>query len=95
MPAKKPAKTPPPAAVETNESLYPAIEGFIEKATAEEIADLFSPLKEGLTTLKGPRAEQAKKVGKAILKTEELLSYLLQVREKLEAERKDKPASRR
>ena len=94
MPAKKPAKTPPPAVVDY-EPLYPAIEGFIERATAEEIAELFSPLKEGLTTLKGPRADQAKKVGKAIQKTEELLSHLLQVREKLEADRKDKPASRR
>ncbi|MBS1152405.1 MAG: hypothetical protein H6Q89_4103 [Myxococcaceae bacterium] len=94
MPAKKPAKTPPPAAAD-NEPLYPAIEGFIERATAEEIAELFSPLKEGLSALKGPRADQAKKVGKAIAKTEELLSHLLQVREKLEAERKDKPAARR
>ena len=94
MPAKKTAKTPP-APVADNEPLYPAIEGFIERATAEEIAELFSPLKEGLSALKGPRADQAKKVGKAIQKTEELLSHLLQVRERLEAERKDKPASRR
>lgn len=92
-PAKKSAdKTPPPA---DNEPLYPAIEGFIEKATADEIADLFGPLKDGLTTLKGPRADQAKKVGKAIAKTEELLSHLLQVREKLEADRKGKPGARR
>ena len=88
MPAKKPAKTPPPPAAADNEPLYPAIEGFIERATAEEIAELFNPLKEGLSALKGPRADQAKKVGKAIQKTEELLSHLLQVREKLEAERK-------
>ena len=93
MPAKKPAKTPPPAA--EYEPLYPAIEGFIERATAEEIAELFGPLKAGLAALKGPRADQAKKVGKAIQKTEELLSHLLQVREKLEAARKDAPAARR
>lgn len=92
-PAKKSAeKTPPPA---DNEPLYPAIEGFIEKATAEEIGELFGPLKEGLSALKGPRADQAKKVGKAIARTEELLSHLLQVREKLEAERKGKPGARR
>lgn len=94
MPAKKPAQ-PPPAPVSDNEPLYPAIEGFIERATAEEIAELFSPLKAGLSALKGPRADQAKKVGKAIQKTEELLSHLLQVRERLEAERKGSPASRR
>ena len=59
-----PAKNqpPPPAA----EPLYPAIEGFIERATAEDIAALFDPLRDGLTALKGPKAEQAKKVGKAI-----------------------------
>lgn len=92
-PAKKSAeKTPPPA---DNEPLYPAIEGFIEKATAEEIDGLFAPVKEGLTALKGPRADQAKKVGKAIAKAEELLSHLLQVREKLEAERKGKGGARR
>lgn len=87
-----PAKNPPPPA---NEPLYPAIEGFIERATAEDIANLFSPLKEGLTGLKGPKAEQAKKVGKAIEKTQELLSHLLQVRERLESQRKEKGGSRR
>ncbi len=92
MPAKKPAPPPPEA---TNEPLYPAIEGFIENATAEEIAELFSPLKEGLSSLKGPRADQAKKVGKAIAKTQELLELLLQVREKLEADRQDKGGARR
>ena len=54
MPAKKPAKTPPPPAAADNEPLYPAIEGFIERATAEEIAELFNPLKEGLSALKRP-----------------------------------------
>jgi hypothetical protein len=89
-----PAKTPPtpPAA---NEPLYPAIEGFIERASVEDIAELFSPLKEGLAGLKGPKAEQGKKVGKAIEKTEELLSHLLQVRERLESERKGKGGSHR
>lgn len=92
-PAKKQTAQPPPPA--DNEPLYPAIEGFIEKATADEIAGLFGPLKDGLAGLKGPRADQAKKVGKAIQKTEELLSHLLQVREKLEADRKGKPGARR
>ena len=88
-----PAKNPPPPAA--NEPLYPAIEGFIERASADDIANLFDPLKEGLTGLKGPKAEQAKKVGKAIEKTQELLSHLLQVREKLESQRKEKGGSRR
>ena len=87
-----PAKNQPPPAAEP---LYPAIEGFIERATADDIAALFDPLREGLTGLKGPKADQAKKVGKAIEKTQELLSHLLQVREKLESQRKDKGGSRR
>ena len=48
-----------------------------------------------LGSLKGPKAEQGKKVGKAIERTEELLSYLLQVREKLEADRKGKGGKRK
>ena len=74
------------AAPET-ESLYPSIEAFIETATAEEIGSFFGSIKDGLGTLKGPRAENGKKVGKAIERTEELLTFLLQVREKIEQDR--------
>ncbi len=91
MPAKKPVKSAAAAPQTTAQYPaieYPAIEAFIERATAEQIADLFGSLKEGLTALKGPRADQGKKVGKAIQKTEELLSHLMQVREKLEDEQK-------
>ncbi len=81
---KKPTEAAPPP----TDSLYPSIEAFIEFATSDDIGALFAPIREGLGTLKGPRAEQGKKVSKAIDRTEELLSYLLQVREKIEAERK-------
>lgn len=81
MPARKEAA---PAI----DPIYPAIESYIENATADEVAALFQPLKAGLAELKGPKADQGKKIAKAIERTEELLSYLLQVREKLEAERK-------
>jgi hypothetical protein len=70
------------------EPLYPAIEGLIEKATAEEIEALFAQLKKDVADLKGPKAELGKKVARAVERTQELLSYLLQVREKLQAERK-------
>lgn len=83
MPARKEAA---PAV----DPIYPAIESYIEHATAGEVAALFEPLKTGLGELKGPKAEQGKKIAKAIERTEELLSYLLQVREKLEADRKGK-----
>lgn len=86
-------KKPPPTPAQ--EPLYPNIEGFAEKATAVEIAALFKPLKSGLGELKGPAAAQAKKISKAVERTEELLSHLLQVREKLEAERKGAAKGRR
>lgn len=70
------------------EPLYPAIEGLIEKASAEEIEELFAQLKKDLAGLKGPKAEQGKKAAKSVERTQELLSYLLQVREKIQAERK-------
>lgn len=73
-----------------SESLYPAIEGFIENASAEEVKGLYGDVREALGALKGPRAEAAKKAGKGISRAEELLSFLLQVREKIQAERKGK-----
>ncbi len=69
---------------------YPAIEALIEYATADEIASLFAPVTAALAELKGPRAEQGKKVAKAIEHTQGLLNHLIQVREKLEAGRKGK-----
>lgn len=78
------APTDPTPAAPPAESLYPVLEGFIETATAEEIDALFDSVKEGLASLKGPRAEYQKKVALAVSRTEELLRYLLQVREKLE-----------
>lgn len=74
---------------------YPVIEGFIETASSADIDGTFKDLKNQLAGLKGPRAEQAKKVGKAIERTEELLSYLMQVKEKLEADRKGRGGARK
>lgn len=67
---------------------YPALEGFIETASAQEVEALFTPIKEALAVLKGPRAEHAKKVGKGIARAEELLAFLVQVRESIQAGRK-------
>ncbi|MCC6334684.1 MAG: hypothetical protein IT380_11965 [Myxococcales bacterium] len=83
-PKSKPQPEPQPQ----NEPLYPSIEGFIEKASSEDVSALFSGLKGDLSALKGPKAEQGKKALKSLGRTEELLSYLLQVREKIQAERK-------
>lgn len=69
---------------------YPAIATFVDAAQARDVEALFQPLREGLSAMKGPKAEQAKKVTKAIERTEELMSHLLQVREKIASERKGK-----
>lgn len=65
---------------------YPAIESFIESASAEEIQALFNPIKEGLNALKGPKVDQGKKVQAALASAEELLGMLLETRERLIAE---------
>lgn len=70
------------------EPMYPAVESFIESATPEEVTGLFASIREGLDALKGPKAEQSKKVKVALDRTEELLSHLIEVREKLTAEKK-------
>jgi hypothetical protein len=69
---------------------FPAIESFIERASAEEVQSLFTPVKNELANLKGPKAEQAKKAQTAIARTEELLGVLLETRERLVAESKGK-----
>ncbi len=92
MPSDKKAKDDVPESMPEQklpQPSYPVLEGFIEKASLDDISSLFTDLKEALTPLKGARAEQGKKVGKAIERTEELLAYLLEVREKIEAERKN------
>ena len=69
---------------------YPAIEGFVERASAEEVEGAFASLEGPLAALKGPRAAQGKKVEAAVARTRELLSHLVETRERLEAEKKGK-----
>lgn len=86
MPPSKPAATPAPEPLPTPS--YPNIESFIEHATPEEVHGLFTPVKQGLEALKGPKAEQAKKAQAAVGRAEELLQLLLDTRERLVAESK-------
>jgi hypothetical protein len=72
-------------APEQAEERYPAIEEFIAHASADDISELFLPVREGLDWLKGPRAEQGKRVRAALDRAEELLQLLLETRKKLEA----------
>ncbi|MBE4751123.1 hypothetical protein G4177_23390 [Corallococcus sp. ZKHCc1 1396] len=84
-----PARTSaPPSPPELPMPSYPAVETFIEKASADDVQALFAPVKEGLAGLKGPRAETGKKAQAAIARAEELLTMLVDVREKLVAESK-------
>ncbi len=69
---------------------YPAIATFVDTASAEDVEALFRGLKDGLGSLKGPKVDQAKKISKAIERTEELMSHLLQVREKLASTKKNR-----
>lgn len=88
------APTPPPQA-DLPAPQYPAIEAFVERATAADVDDVFSQIQQQLKDLKGPRAQQARKVETAISRTRELLSYLVEVREKLEADKKGGGKGRR
>lgn len=85
-----PKTAAPPEAEAPQGPLYPVIESLVEWATKDEINSLFSGIKDGLTTLKGPKAEYAKKVKVALERTEELLLHLVDVREALESEKKGK-----
>ena len=80
-------KNPEPAAEAPLDAAYPNVESFIETADREQVGQLFQELREGLSDLKGPKKDQAKKVQAALEKTEELLSFLIEVREKLAEER--------
>jgi hypothetical protein len=82
-----PAKPPPPPTNPPPEPDYPTLEGMSEWATQEDIQALFAPVRDALSQLKGPKAQQAKKVEAALETTEELLGQLLQIREKLAEER--------
>jgi hypothetical protein len=83
MPEQPPPSPPPAPAREPD---YPTLEGMSEWATKEDVEALFAPVKEALAQLKGPKAQQAKKVEAALETTEELLAQLLQIREKLAEE---------
>lgn len=89
------AKNPPPPPPAQNEPDFPAVSAFIEQASKEEVGGLFAPVKEALSSLKGPKADHAKKATKAVNRAEELLGQLMQVREKLEGDKKGKGGGRR
>lgn len=82
-----PAPSKPAPAPEA-ESRYPSVERFVERASKEEVGALFGSLKGSLGEVKGPKADQARKAQGALERTEELLGYLIDVRERLVAEQK-------
>jgi hypothetical protein len=88
------SSAPAPAVEPLPTPSFPALEAFIESASAEEVQSLFARVKDELASLKGPKVEQAKKAQTAISRAEELLGVLLETRERLVAESKG-PKGRR
>lgn len=84
----------PASAPELPNPEYPTLEGYIEVASEGHVAEVFEELKNRLKMLKGPRAEQGKKVEKALEHAERLFFYLIQAREKIR-EDQQKGASNR
>lgn len=83
-----PAAQKPAAAPAADDARYPAVERFIERASQEDVNNAFATIREGLDALKGPKADQAKKVGAAVERAEELFGFLLEVRERMLVEKK-------
>lgn len=81
---------PPPPAEEPQPPDFPIISAYIESTSPEELNALFDDVKGALGGLKGPKADHSKKANKAVARTEELLGTLMEVREKLEGEKKPK-----
>lgn len=78
---------PEPAVEPLPTPSYPTVEAFVESATPGDLETSFASLREALGTLKGPRAEQGKKVETALRAAEELLQLLLGIRQQLEEEK--------
>lgn len=73
---------------------YPLLEAFVETIPAEEAAAVFADVRDALDGLKGPRAEQGKKIRVALDTADELIQLLLNVRNELEAEQGKKGGGR-
>lgn len=65
---------------------YPLLEAFVETVPADEAQAVFADVREALESLKGPRAEQGRKIRTALDTAEELIQLLLNVRGELEEE---------
>ena len=81
------APSKPVIAPDVAPSRYPAVEALVESASPEELAHFFDSVREGLESVKGPKAEYAKRVRSAVERTDELLAFLLETREKIAGQR--------
>jgi hypothetical protein len=80
--AQKPAPAP------ADDSRYPAVERFIESASKDDVSQVFASVRDGLAGVKGPKAENGKKVSVAVDRAEELFGFLLEVRERMLTDKK-------
>jgi hypothetical protein len=78
----------PPSLEPQVESRYPTVERFVESASKEALPGTFEGLRAELATVKGPKAEHAKKAQAALDRAEELFGHLIDVRERLIEEQK-------
>lgn len=86
--AANPAPEPLPA------PSYPTVEAFVETGLAEDVPQIFGDVREALGELKGPRADQAKKIHLALDAAVELFQMLFGIRAELEAEARKKGSRR-
>jgi len=73
---------------------YPTLEAYVETGLAEDATHIFGDVREALGTLKGPRADQARKIEAALDAADELIQMLFGVRAELEAEARAKGGRR-
>jgi|GEM_PF-5607183 len=77
------ATQPTPSLEPEVASRYPTVEHFVGQASKESLPGTFAAVREGLSAVKGPRVEHAKKAQVALDRAEELFGQLIDVRERL------------
>jgi hypothetical protein len=86
MPPSKRSAPEAPAALPAPS--YPALEAFVERAAPTDVEAAFASFAGPLAELKGPRAALGKKVSASVVRAQELLGQLIQVREQLASQKK-------
>ncbi len=70
---------------------YPSLEAFVETEPRSAIGELYETPKKELSSARGTKAAAAKKALAAIERTEDLLQYLFDVKDRMTVEGAGKP----